>query len=201
MRLLEPRTLGGGPDIVNPAAYHRHVMGETRNYDRVAEALAAAPSVAEADREGKQRIVVDALWEELSGKDVSWLGFYNVDPDAPEEERLVLGPCRDKPACSPIGLHGACGKSFVTGRTLIVRDVKDLGEDYIACDPRDRSEIVIPVYDPSGKPLGVLDLDSFSVGAFDPRDEAGLKEVLRVAGFRVHGTSSYEVEAEVERDG
>ncbi len=177
-------------------------MSPARNYDRVAESLAADPSVAEADLEEKQRVVVDALWDELASKDVSWIGFYNVDPDSPEQERLVLGPCRDKPACSPIGLHGACGQALTKGRTLIVRDVQELGDDYIACDPRDRSEIVIPVYDSSGRPMGVLDLDSFSVGAFDPSDEAGLKAILRVAGLHVHGTAgSHEVEAEIERDG
>lgn len=125
--------------------------------------------------------VVDALWEAFADRGYSWVGFYLEDPDAPDETRLVLGPRRDKPACSPIGLHGACGTAYLSGETLIVRDVKDLGENYIACDPRDRSEIVIPVTDGDGRCRGVLDVDSFEVGAFDDRDEAGLREVLAAA--------------------
>lgn len=130
------------------------------------------------------RIVVDALWEGLREKGVSWVGFYLDQPEQPDDRRLVLGPSRDKPACSPIGLHGACGKALLSNEGLIVRDVKELGPNYIACDPRDRSEIVIPLTDEaSGTCWGVLDLDSFEVRAFDESDARGLREVLRAAGF------------------
>lgn len=129
--------------------------------------------------------VVDALWDAFAAQGYSWVGFYLEAPDAPEAERLVLGPRRDKPACSPIGLHGACGTAFLSKQTLIVRDVKDLGENYVACDPRDQSEIVIPMIDAAGTCWGVLDIDSFEIGAFDERDEAGLKSVLTAGGFVV----------------
>ena len=101
----------------------------------------------------------------------------------PDDRRLVLGPCRDKPACSPIGLHGACGQALLSRRTLIVRDVADLGSGYIACDPRDRSEIVVPLIDSTDRCWGVLDLDSWEVGSFSDDDERGLKLVLHAAGL------------------
>ena len=139
------------------------------------------------------RIIVDALWEGLSDRGVSWVGFYRVCPGAPPDQALTLGPSRDAPACSPIGLHGVCGQAVVGRRTMIVRDVAELGEGYVACDPRDRSEIVLPCYGGSdggsgaGGPVcwGALDLDSHEVGAFDEGDERGLKMVLEAGGVGV----------------
>lgn len=128
-------------------------------------------------------LVADVLWKELQSFGVSWLGFYLEQPGEPDDRRLVLGPCRDKPACSPIGLHGACGQALLSRRTLIVRDVADLGSGYIACDPRDRSEIVVPLIDSTDRCWGVLDLDSWEVGSFSDDDERGLKLVLHAAGL------------------
>ena len=146
----------------------------TREYDEIAAMLSAV-----GGREQRMRAVVDALWEGLMGTGVSWVGFY-----LPEgADQLVLGPRRDKPACSPIGLHGVCGAAYRTGRPQIVADVKALGENYVACDPRDRSEVVVPLLDAAGKCTAVLDLDSHEVGSFDESDVEGLKAVLRAAGL------------------
>jgi putative methionine-R-sulfoxide reductase with GAF domain len=131
------------------------------------------------ERADRMQRVVDALWAGLRDTGVSWVGFYLYEGD----EELVLGPRRDKPACSPIGLHGACGQAFKSCRALVVRDVKDLGENYIACDPRDRSEVVIPLLDADGQCWGVLDLDSHEPGAFSEDDVTGLTLVLRAAGL------------------
>ena len=127
------------------------------------------------------RIVVDAMWDRLHDRGVSWIGFYVDVPGEPDDQRMVLGPCRDKPACSPIGLHGVCGQALRSQQTRIVRDVRDLGEHYIACDPRDRSEIVIPLIGECGTCWGVLDVDSHEVGSFDASDDSGLRQVLRAA--------------------
>jgi putative methionine-R-sulfoxide reductase with GAF domain len=123
--------------------------------------------------------VVDALWDALKDADVSWVGFYLHTG----REELVLGPRRDKPTCSPIGLHGACGRAYTSRRPLVVGDVAELGESYVVCDPRDRSEVVIPLLDDDGTCWGVLDLDSHQVGAFDETDVEGLTALLRAAGL------------------
>ena len=125
-------------------------------------------------------VVADNLWEHLQDTGVSWVGFYLY---VPERDEMVLGPRRDKPACSPIGMHGACGRAFRDDGALIVRDVKELVENYIACDPKDRSEVVLPIHDSRGGPIGVLDLDSFDMGSFDETDVAGLQRVLVAAGL------------------
>ena len=88
----------------------------TRNYDEVARSLRRLD--ATGSREERMTAVVDALWSVLEGRGVSWLGFYLDVPDAEDHARLVLGPHRDSPACSPIGLHGVCGQALVSRGTL-----------------------------------------------------------------------------------
>jgi putative methionine-R-sulfoxide reductase with GAF domain len=67
---------------------------------------------------------------------------------------------------------------------LIVTDVANLRAGYIACDPRDRSEAVIPLFEPGGQTCwGVLDADSFDIGAFSERDVEGMLSVLVAAGL------------------
>lgn len=116
---------------------------------------------------------IDHAWEALSPTGVSWIGFYHYVPDC---EHLILGPCRDSPACSPIALHGVCGQGVTRGKTLIVNDVTELGEAYVACDPRDQSEIVIPIGNPSANLI--LDLDSQEKASFGALDDIWLKKCL-----------------------
>ena len=137
-------------------------------------------------RDQRMRAVVDALWVAFENHGYSWVGFYIDKPSEPDEKRLVLGSCRDKPACSPIGLHGVCGQALLSKKPRIVRDVTELGENYIACDPRDRSEIVMPLLDERGVCWGVLDIDSSDVGAFDESDALGLRQVLEAVGLTGH---------------
>ena len=127
---------------------------------------------------------IEAAWRYLQDTGVSWIGFYL--PSESGGASLELGPCRDRPACSPIGVHGVCGQSFLTGMTRIVPDVLELGPDYVACDPRDRSEIVIPIrMDSAGdRPAdAVLDLDSFQPDSFSDDDDVLLRDCLLSAGL------------------
>lgn len=131
------------------------------------------------DRLQRMRTVVDALWPALHTTGVSWVGFYVYEGG----DELVLAARQPKPACSPIELHGACGQAFRSRRPLIVRDVRELGANYVACDPRDQSEVVVPLLDPDGSCWGVLDLDSHDVASFSQTDVDGLLKVLRAAGL------------------
>jgi putative methionine-R-sulfoxide reductase with GAF domain len=146
----------------------------TRDYEAIVLRLRAG-----SDRPQPMQAVVDALWAALHASGVSWVGFYLHEGG----QELVLGPRRDKPACSPIGLHGACGRALRERRALVVRDVKNLGESYIACDPRDRSELVVPLFDTEGRCWGVLDLDSYEPDAFRVSDVDGLTTILAAAGL------------------
>lgn len=152
------------------------------SYVRDYHAIAAAVR-PQSSREKTMRHVVDVVWDHLREQGVSWVGFYLDRPNEPEQQRMILGPCRDSPACSPIGLHGVCGQALLQGRTRIVEDVAELGPSYIACDPRDRSEIVVPLIDGDNQCWGVLDLDSWDVGSFSDQDDVGLRDVLTAAGL------------------
>lgn len=153
-----------------------------RDYEQVVAALGPLDGLTRAAR--MQR-VVDVLWEQLAPTGVSWVGFYlpvaAAFPDG--TPGMELGPRRDKPACSPIGLHGACGQAYQTGRALVVADVAELGAGYVACDPRDRSEVVVPLFEADGSCWAVLDLDSHDYGAFSDADAVGLAGVLTAAGL------------------
>ena len=147
----------------------------TRPYDDMTRTVRETVT-PECDLQARMQCVVDTLWAGMAERGVSWVGFYLKDND-----QMILGPRRDKPACSPIGLHGACGQCFVNDAPLVVRDVAELGEGYIACDPRDLSEVVLPFYDGAGTPIGVLDLDSCDRASFDEADVTGLTAVLDAA--------------------
>jgi GAF domain-containing protein len=106
-----------------------------------------------------------------------WAGFYLVDPAKPDE--LVVGPYQGTLGCLRIAFgRGVCGAAAAERRTLIVPDVEAF-PGHIACDARSRSEIVVPVMDRSGALLGVFDVDSEALAAFDEADAEGLERILR----------------------
>ena len=106
-----------------------------------------------------------------------WTGFYRVCGD-----RLVVGPYIGTVGCLQIEFgKGVCGTSAAQRETLIVPDVNQF-PGHIACDPKSKSEIVVPVFGPDGELIAVLDVDSDRLDAFDDADRAGLEKL--VALFR-----------------
>ncbi|MFG0259187.1 MAG: GAF domain-containing protein [Phycisphaerales bacterium JB041] len=144
-----------------------------RDYD-------AIPVPTQGSRVERMTALADALWEAFAERGYSWVGFYTIEAGADE---MMLGPRRDKPACSPIGLHGMCGYSWRERRCVVVRDVREIGESYVACDPRDMAEVVVPLLEPDGTCWGVLDADSFEVGAFTAADALGLAGLVERSGL------------------
>ncbi|MDF1809017.1 MAG: GAF domain-containing protein [Phycisphaerales bacterium] len=144
-------------------------------YERDYRSVALALQGVSGNRHRRMNEFCDVIWRFFKDHGVSWVGFYEKDPN---EEQMILGPSRDKPACSPIELRGACGMSWERKRPLIVNDVHNLGEHYIACDPKDRSEIVIPLFNDDGSTYGVLDIDSFDRNAFNDHDLLELRRLL-----------------------
>lgn len=103
-----------------------------------------------------------------------WVGFYrNMG-----QETLKIGPYQGGHGCLTIPFsRGVCGASARTGKTIIVPDVEEFA-DHIACASSTRSEIVVPVWSPSGDLLAVLDIDSDTPDAFDAEDAAALEAIL-----------------------
>jgi GAF domain-containing protein len=101
-----------------------------------------------------------------------WVGFYLV-----KQDELVLGPFQGPVACTRIQRgRGVCGSAWEKGITLIVPDVSKF-PGHIACSSLSKSEIVIPIKQ-KGNIVGVLDVDSDSLNAFDKIDEVYLEKIL-----------------------
>jgi L-methionine (R)-S-oxide reductase len=106
--------------------------------------------------------------------DLNWAGLY-----LHKNDELVLGPFQGQPACVRIAIgKGVCGTAAQRRQTLIVDNVHDF-PGHIACDSASNSEIVVPLVRDNHL-IGVLDLDSPSVGRFDEEDARGLNELVEV---------------------
>jgi arsenate reductase (thioredoxin) len=143
--------------------------------ESVKEKLSSAPDI-----EDKMKLVTNVLWEGLRDKGLDWVGFYRLIPG---QEAMELVCRQPRAACSPIALHGVCGKGMKDKTPQIVRDVYTLGDQHIICDPANLSEIVVPLLEPDGSCRAVLDIDSRELGAFDQDDAKGLVLVLQSAGL------------------
>lgn len=114
-----------------------------------------------------------------------WVGFYRV---MQPNELLRVGPYQGTVGCLEIKFGaGVCGDCASSERTVIVPDVEKY-PGHIACDSRSKSEIVIPVFDATGRLLAVFDLDSAQVAAFDDEDAEHLARI--VGRFALPGRSA-----------
>jgi len=104
--------------------------------------------------------------------DLNWAGFYILRGD-----ELCLGPFQGKPACTRIAMgRGVCGTAAQRRATVVVEDVHRF-PGHIACDNASNAEIVVPIIR-QGRLIGVLDLDSPTVGRFNAQDQAGLEKLV-----------------------
>jgi GAF domain-containing protein len=101
--------------------------------------------------------------------DLNWAGFYLM-----KGGELVVGPFQGRPACVRIEVgRGVCGTAVAERATQLVDDVHAF-PGHIACDPRSRAELVVPIVQGDAV-VAVLDLDSERPGRFDADDRAGLE--------------------------
>ncbi|MCY1203731.1 GAF domain-containing protein [Pseudomonas putida] len=106
--------------------------------------------------------------------DLNWAGFY-----LNRDEELVLGPFQGQVACVRIPFSkGVCGAAAATRQTQRVEDVHAF-PGHIACDSASNSELVIPLVK-DGRLIGVLDLDSPTVGRFSEADQVGLERLAAI---------------------
>ena len=101
-----------------------------------------------------------------------WTGFFRVDG-----ESLVLGPFQGPVACTrlPYG-RGVCGTAWERRETIVVPDVEQF-PGHIACSSLSRSEIVVPIFKDDDV-VGVLDIDSKDLSAFDQTDAFWLEKIV-----------------------
>jgi GAF domain-containing protein len=105
-----------------------------------------------------------------------WTGFYRV---AAPGRLLRVGPYQGTLGCMEIEYgKGVCGTAAAEGRTVIVDDVNAFA-GHITCDPRARSEIVVPVFNSRQSLIAVLDIDSDVPSTFGDDDQRGLEKVVQ----------------------
>lgn len=103
-----------------------------------------------------------------------WTGFYRVT----SPEMLKIGPYQGGHGCLQIPFsRGVCGAAARTGAVQRVADV-DAFPGHIACASSTRSELVLPVWDASGKLIAVFDIDSDQPDAFTQEDATELTAIL-----------------------
>ena len=102
-----------------------------------------------------------------------WIGFYLV-----KDGELVLGPFQGPVACTRIQKgKGVCGAAWEQEQTVLVPNV-DLFDGHIACSSLSKSEIVVPLFKNS-EVVGVLDVDSDKLEAFDQIDKKHLEKLCQ----------------------
>ena len=153
-------------------------LPKTQNRDEIYEAL--TPQIeallhGENDFVANTANVAAALKEAF---DFFWVGFYFV-----KDDQLVLGPFQGPIACTRIPFHkGVCGKCYTDAQTVIVPNVDEF-PGHIACSSASKSEIVVPVFDKSGKVTAVLDVDSDKLNDFSEVDKNGLERIVALLSF------------------
>lgn len=120
--------------------------------------------------------------------DINWVGFYLIPKYLPayfdlekikgKEDLLIVGPFQGLPACVEIKIgKGVCGTAVAEDAIQLVPNVHEF-PGHIACDCASNSEIVLPLHNAAGEVVGVLDIDSPSLGRFDEEDKEGLEKVV-----------------------
>ena len=98
-----------------------------------------------------------------------YVGFYLM-ARLEEREILEVGPYQGEVlACARIELtRGVCGKAAAEKQTQVVQDVTGC-LNYIACDDKTQSEVVVPVIR-DGNVIAVFDIDCGQKDFFTPED-------------------------------
>jgi GAF domain-containing protein len=102
-----------------------------------------------------------------------WTGFYCL-----KNGELIVKTYQGPVACQVLEKStGVCWAGINQGKTIIVPDVH-LFPGHISCDSRSKSEIVIPLKNTKNEIIGVLDVDSASLNAFDQTDSEWLEKIV-----------------------
>jgi L-methionine (R)-S-oxide reductase len=147
-------------------------VGKAELYRELSLALAA---LLDNERDATANAANTAALLFMTLPDLNWAGFY-FQRDGRE---LVLGPFQGRPACVRIAVgRGVCGTAVERRQSVVVEDVHAF-PGHIACDVASRSELVVPLL-AGGRVLGVLDLDSPTVGRFDHEDQSGVEQLAAI---------------------
>lgn len=145
---------------------------KSNRYNRIYKQLEALV-IATDNRIARMATIAALLHHKM--RSFSWTGFYLLS-----DGDLIVGPYQGRIACQLLERNrGVCWTGINEAKNIIVPDVTRF-PGHIACDPRSRSEIVVPIRDRQHKITGVLDVDSEMIGNFDETDAVYLEKIARL---------------------
>lgn len=141
-------------------------------YQRLYEQMAGL-MIKTQDPYARMATIVAVLHHKM--ENFFWTGFYILKSGI-----LTVQNYQGPLACQILEKNsGVCWSSINEQKTLVVPDVHQF-PGHIACDARSKSEIVVPVRKSDGEIIGVLDVDSDTLGSFDATDAEWLEKIVNL---------------------
>src|SRR4029079_4464157 len=125
-------------------------------------------------RDEKARLIADKI---RMSKGYPWVGVYDVKEN---EIQIISCAGRSEPLIPSFPKDkGLNGRAVMQGRTVVVNDI-DKDEDYLLTFTNTKSEIVVPVFDKTGKRiLGTIDVEGEKTNAFSDDDVKFLEDCAK----------------------
>lgn len=137
------------------------------------------------DPVAKMSTLTSVLTEYFPRSQHFWTGFYRSDRRENGDQFLIVGPFQGTVGCMEIDYgRGVCGAVARYEHTIIVPDTAHINpndpelKDVIECDSDAKSEIVVPIFGAGHKLIGVYDVDSAQLDAFDEIDQRNLEAIM-----------------------
>ena len=140
-------------------------MANVQTFDEIKSVLAAV-----GEREAKAARIAETI---RRSRDYRWAGIYEIDH---QEIAAIAWTGPDAPAFPRFPkTKGLCGAAILAGKTIAVGDVtKD--PRYLTTFGSTKSEIVVPIFARPDRPaLGLLDVESEKLHAFQESDRVFLE--------------------------
>lgn len=122
-------------------------------------------------------ITLDSLVESVQEQSgVEWLGLYQLRelPSGPTLVKLAYRGVESRPefpVTEAFAKHSNNAAVALSGKARVLQDIRAHvagGGAYYECDPKVQSEACLPLLDPNGKVVGILDAESTKASHFTP---------------------------------
>lgn len=121
----------------------------------------------------QQLTKIVTFYRENSGLD--WFGIYQARPNVDAQQVLVKLAYYGAPSRAEFPLTAEFAKASnnssvgLSGRAKVINDVAaylGTGGEYYTCDPKVQAEACLPLFDQSGKIVGIVDAEDFNKHVF-----------------------------------
>lgn len=148
------------------------ISKKQERYDRIYQQIRELMPTC-TNRESRMATIIAVLHHKL--RYFFWTGFYFLN-NGELQVKMYQGPV----ACMQLARNkGVCWEGINTQKPVLVQNVENF-PGHIACDSRSKSEVVLPLFDAGDQVIGVLDVDSDKVDAFDEVDVENLEKILEL---------------------